>query len=185
MVYALGWLSVSGANSVIPPWVLKQFPLARQIIRQLRETSCERPDCPWCSIRHDATKELQRLFPSVPGFRPEPKDEKSGKSLQQAIVESAMKGEHVLGILPTGTGKSLCYQVPCLSRFQKTGALTVVISPLVALMEDQVKGLENKGHHCVAAINGLLSMLERRETLERIRLGEIGILLIASEQLRN
>lgn len=185
MAYALGWLSVSGANSVIPPWVLKQFPLARQIIRQLRETSCERPDCPWCSIRHDATKELQRLFPSVPGFRSEPKDEKSGKSLQQAIVESAMKGEHVLGILPTGTGKSLCYQVPCLSRFQKTGALTVVISPLVALMEDQVKGLENKGHHCVAAINGLLSMLERREILERIRLGEIGILLIAPEQLRN
>ncbi len=185
LAYALAWLSVAGANSVIPPWVLKQFPLARQIIRQLRETSCERPDCPWCSERHDAVKELRRLFPAIPGFRPEPRDEKSGKPLQQAIVEGAMHEEHVLGILPTGTGKSLCYQVPCLSRFEKTGALTVVISPLVALMEDQVKGLLDKGHHCAAAINGLLSMPERSEVLERIRLGDVGILVIAPEQLRN
>ena len=185
VAYALAWLSVAGTNSVIPPWVLKQFPLARQIVRQLRETSCKQPDCPWCSVRHDATKEMQRLFPAISGFRPEPRDKTSGKPLQQAIVEAAMHEEHVLGILPTGTGKSLCYQVPCLSRFQKTGALTVVISPLVALMEDQVKGLEDKGHHCVAAINGLLSMPQRSEALERIRLGDIGILLIAPEQLRN
>ena len=46
----------------------------------------------------------------------------------------------MLGILPTGTGKSICYQIPALSRFDKTGALTVVISPLVALMADQVQG---------------------------------------------
>ena len=56
-----------------------------------------------------------------------------------------MAGEHVLGILPTGTGKSLCYQIPALSRYYKTGALTVVISPLVALMADQVAGLEAHG----------------------------------------
>ena len=51
-----------------------------------------------------------------------------------------MAGRHVLGILPTGTGKSLCYQIPALSRYDKAGALTVVISPLVALMADQVAG---------------------------------------------
>ena len=49
-----------------------------------------------------------------------------------------MAGEHVLAILATGAGKSLCYQLPALSRYDKTGALTVVISPLVALMADQV-----------------------------------------------
>ena len=43
---------------------------------------------------------------------------------------------HVLGILPTGTGKSVCYQISALSRYDKTGAMTVVISPLVALMTD-------------------------------------------------
>ena len=78
--------------------------------------------------------------------------------MQQAIVEAAMRGEHVLGILPTGTGKSLCYQIPALSRYDKTGALTVVISPLVALMADQVEGLEKRGIACCRAINGLLSM---------------------------
>ena len=46
------------------------------------------------------------------------------RPMQQSIVEVAMAGEHVLGILPTGAGKSLCYQVPSLSRYDKTGALT-------------------------------------------------------------
>ena len=82
----------------------------------------------------------------LPGFRPEPAAP-SGRPLQQSIVEAAMAGRHVLGILPTGTGKSLCYQIPALSRYDKTGALTVVISPLVALMADQVAGLEARGIH--------------------------------------
>ena len=65
--------------------------------------------------------------------------------MRQSVVESAMAGEHALAILPTGTGKFVCYQVPALSRYDKTGALTVVISPLVALMADQVAGLEARG----------------------------------------
>ena len=73
--------------------------------------------------------------------------------MQQAIVEAAMAGEHVLAILPTGAGKSLCYQIPALSRYDKTGALTVVISPLRrAIMADQVAGLEARGiGSCVTA----------------------------------
>lgn len=96
-----------------------------------------------------------------------------------------MRGEHVLGILPTGTGKSLCYQIPALSRYDKTGALTVVISPLVALMADQVAGLEARGIASCAALNGLLSMPERADVLDRVRLGDIGILIVSPEQLRN
>ena len=105
--------------------------------------------------------------------------------MQQAIVEAALAGKHVLGILPTGTGKSLCYQIPALSRYDKTGALTVVISPLVALMADQVTGLERHGIDCCVAVNGLLSLPERSDALERVRLGDVGILLISPEQLRN
>ena len=105
--------------------------------------------------------------------------------MQQSIVEAAMAGEHVLGILPTGTGKSVCYQIPALSRYDKTGALTVVISPLVALMADQVRGLEARGIGSCVTINGLLSMPERKDALERVRLGDAGILIIAPEQLRN
>ena len=117
-------------------------------------------------------------------FRPEPADA-DGRPLQQAIVEAAMAGRHALGILPTGTGKSLCYQIPAISRYDKTGALTVVISPLVALMADQVAGLEKRGIECCVTVNGMLSMPERSQALERVRLGGAGILLIAPEQLRS
>ena len=60
-----------------------------------------------------------------------------------------MAGRDALAILPTGTGKSLCYQLPALSRYYKTGALTVVISPLVALMADSGGRSGTPGHHLV------------------------------------
>jgi len=185
LAYALAWLSVAGGNSVMPPWVRHQFPEAGRLIRQLRDTPCRDPECAWCRREHDALKQLQHWFGKSYAFRPEPVDKDSGQPLQQVIVESAMRGEHNLGILPTGTGKSLCYQIPALSRFVRTGALSVVISPLVALMEDQVKGLRERGIDCCAAINGLLNMPERADVLDRVRLGDVGILLIAPEQLRN
>lgn len=183
LAYALAWLSVAGGNSVMPPWVRHQFPQAGALIKRLRDSACADPSCAWCRERHDAQKELTRWF-GFPEFRPEPADD-DGRPLQQSIVEAAMRGEHVLAILPTGTGKSLCYQIPALSRFDKTGALTVVISPLVALMSDQVAGLEAKNIKSCAALNGLLSMPERADVLDRVRLGDIGILIVSPEQLRN
>ncbi|MFT3850783.1 MAG: RecQ family ATP-dependent DNA helicase [Propionivibrio sp.] len=185
LAYALAWLSVAGGNSVMPPWVRYQFPEAGRLVRQLRDIPCADPECAWCRREHDSRKQLKHWFGETYEFRPEPIDRHSGLPLQQVIVDSAMRGEHCLGILPTGTGKSLCYQIPALSRFVRTGALSVVISPLVALMEDQVKGLRERGIDGCAAINGLLSMPERADVLERVRLGDVGILLIAPEQLRN
>ena len=120
------------------------------------------------SKRHDHRSGLTRWF-GFPDFRPEPAGE-DGRPLQQAIVDVAMAGGNVLGILPTGAGKSLCYQLPSLSRYDKTGALTVVISPLVALMADQVAGLEAQGIGSCVTVNGLLSMPERVNVLERIRI---------------
>ncbi|WP_031404659.1 RecQ family ATP-dependent DNA helicase [Thiomonas sp. FB-Cd] len=183
LAYALAWLSVAGDNSVMPPWVRYQFPQACSLIQRLRDRACTDPTCAWCRERHDATRELRKWF-GFSAFRPEPAD-KDGRPLQQAIVEAAMHGDHALGILPTGTGKSLCYQIPALSRFDKTGSLTVVISPLVALMADQVTGLQGRGIDSCVAISGLLSMPERGEALDRIRLGDAGIVIVAPEQLRS
>ena len=149
----------------------------------MRDNACANPACEWCRERHDARKELTRWF-GFSDFRPEPADE-LGRPMQQSIVEAAMAGEHLLGILPTGTGKSLCYQIPALSRYDKTGALTVVISPLVALMADQVKGMEARNIGSCVTINGLLSMPERADALDRVRLGDAGILIISPEQLRS
>ena len=127
LAYALAWLSVAGGNSVMPPWVRHQFPEAGRLVRRLRDTACGAPACEWCRERRHAGKELARWF-GFDGFRPEPAGA-DGRPMQQSIVESAMAGKHLLGILPTGAGKSLCYQIPALSRYDKTGALTVVISP--------------------------------------------------------
>ena len=182
LAYALAWLSVAGGNSVMPPWVNHQFPEAGRQVRRLRDTACADPACGWCRERHDAQKELTRWF-GFPDFRPEPASD-DGRPMQRSIVEAAMAGEHVLGILPTGTGKSLCYQIPALSRYDKTGALTVVISPLVALMADQVAGMEAQGIGSCVTINGMLSMPERADALDRVRLGDAGILIISPEQLR-
>ena len=183
LAYALAWLSVTGGNSVMPPWVRHQFPEAGRLVRRLRDTACTDPACGWCREFHDAGKALRRWF-GFDGFRPEPADD-DGRPVQRAIVEEAMAGRHTFGILPTGTGKSLCYQIPALSRYDKTGALTVVISPLVALMADQVAGLEKHGIGCCVTINSLLSMPERADALDRVRLGDAGILLISPEQLRS
>ena len=183
LAYALAWLSVAGGNSVMPPWVRQQFPGAGRLLRRLRNTACTDANCEWCRERHDAGRGLTRWF-GFDDFRSEPAWE-DGRPLQQVVVQAAMAGEHALAILPTGAGKSLCYQLPALSRYDKTGTLTVVISPLVALMADQVAGLEARGIGSCVTVNGLLSMPERADALERVRLGDAGILLISPEQLRS
>ena len=183
LAYVLAWLSVAGGNSVMPPWVRHQFPEVGRLLRRLRDTPCHLPDCYWCRERHDAGLELRRWF-GFEQFRPEP-ETADGAPMQQAIVESAQGGEHLLALLPTGTGKSICYQLPALSRYDKTGALTVIISPLVALMADQVAGLAAQGIDSCVTINGLLSIPERADALDRVRLGDASMLLIAPEQLRS
>lgn len=168
-------------DSVMPPWVRMQFREASRIVRPLRDSNCGNPQCGGCADRNDPQKALQRWF-GFPAFRPEPADEQ-GRPLQERIVAEAMAGNSVLGILPTGTGKSVCYQIPALSRFDKTGALTVVISPLVALMADQVQGLQRAGISSAVTVNGMLSLPERHDAVEKLRMGDAAILLISPEQL--
>jgi len=183
MAYALSWISAAGGDSVMPPWVRAQFREAAQIVRKLRDNNCGDPECNYCRSNNNPKTALSRWF-GFESFRPEPVDE-FGRPLQERIVESAMRGESLLGILPTGTGKSICYQIPALSRFDKTGSLTVVISPLVALMADQVQGLARAGIASAVTVNGQLSLPERHDALDKVRLGVAAILLISPEQLRS
>ena len=183
LAYALAWISVAGGDSVMPPWVRHQFPRANRLVQRLRDTPCMDPGCAWCRTHNDPTALLSRWF-GFDGFRPKPAD-KAGRPLQEAIVSAGMAKAPVLGILPTGTGKSLCYQIPALAQFQKTGALTVVISPLVALMADQIDGMKRQGISSAVTVNGMLSLPERHEALEQVRLGAAALLLISPEQLRS
>lgn len=181
LAYACAWLPVSGGNSVLPPWIWRRFPQTAEIINTVRERHCGHADCGYCQENHDARRHLQRIF-ELDNFRNLP----DGTPLQKTLVEEAMAGTPLLGILPTSGGKSLCYQLPALVRNQRCGALTIVISPLQALMKDQVDNLKFKaGIEGVAAISGLLTLPERGAILEQIRMGDIALLYISPEQLRN
>ncbi|MEM7130377.1 MAG: RecQ family ATP-dependent DNA helicase [Chloroflexota bacterium] len=99
---------------------------------------------------------------------------------QAEIMACARRGEHVLAILPTGAGKSLCYQ---LLAFADPG-MTLVISPLIALMKDQIDNLPPKLQMQTLAINSTLSGQELRTATERIAQGDVKLIYAAPERLR-
>jgi ATP-dependent DNA helicase RecQ len=184
LAYALTWLRVAGSNSVLPPWVRHTYPATGDLIRRLREVPCGSESCAYCRKVHNAREQLKTFF-GWDDFRPVPANAR-GTSLQCDIVEAGMRDESLLAILPTGGGKSLCYQLPALVRNFRRGVLTIVISPLQALMKDQVDGLVRRtGTPFAAALSGLLTPLERGDVLRRVAMGEVAVLYVSPEQLRN
>ncbi len=103
-----------------------------------------------------------------PRFRP----------LQLQVIGPLLSGRHVLAVLPTGAGKSLCYQVPALL----TDGLTLVVSPLISLMQDQVAALRHRGI-AAAYLNGTLSSEDRRRILKLTLEGQVRLLYCAPERL--
>ena len=184
LAYCLAWLRVAGGNSVLPAWVREQFHDLVPALRQLRDSPCQSPDCLYCKTTHDPVAQLQRYF-GFPAFRAQPETPEGG-SLQQSIVQAGMLDKPMFAILPTGGGKSLCFQLPALVRYQRRGALTIVISPLQALMKDQVDNLRNKtGAPSAAALYGMLTSPERGEVIKAVQMGDIALLYVSPEQLRN
>lgn len=180
LAYILSWLRVSGGNSIIPPWVKHEFPEIRHWVRTLRY-ACGDESCDHCRTHHNSEALLKHYF----GFD-HYRALSDGRVLQKDIIDANLAGQSLLGILPTGGGKSICYQIPALHRYHRLGELTVVISPLKALMKDQVDNLNRAtGMESAAAINGSLTLPERGAVTEKVRLGDIGLLYISPEQLRN
>lgn len=105
---------------------------------------------------------------------------KSFRTGQQQVIESILRGEDVLTIMSTGSGKSICYQVPALIL----PGLTIVISPLISLMKDQVDAMKEMGIPC-NYINSSLSSEEFDEVLNGIKEEKYKILYIAPERLDN
>ena len=99
---------------------------------------------------------------------------------QSDIINSLIQGRDVLTLMPTGGGKSLCYQIPALIR----KGVGIVISPLIALMQDQVQALKQLNIEA-AYLNSTLSAEEIREIENRLRQGDITLLYIAPERLLN
>ena len=184
LAYALAWLRVAGGNSVLPPWVACSYPKTLEVITALRDVPCSDPACVWCRDQYDLPALLPRYFPNITRFRSRPAAP-DGRSLQRTIVENGFANRSTLAIMPTGGGKSLCFQLPALARYYRNGSLTVVISPLQSLMKDQVDNLGQRGITCAGYLNSLLSPLERRAMLDKLRLGDLGLIFVAPEQFRS
>ncbi len=107
------------------------------------------------------------------------------KHEQEEVVQAVLRGMNPLVVIATGGGKSLCYQLPALMLSCTQKGFTVVISPLQALMVDQVNGLTEKGLDFATFINGNISPKERQKRLEQLRNGEKDLLYISPEQLRS
>ncbi|MGO5500794.1 DNA helicase RecQ [Paratractidigestivibacter faecalis] len=101
---------------------------------------------------------------------------------QEQIVQATLAGRDVLAVMPTSAGKSICYQVPALVLAQRGGGLTVVVSPLISLMKDQVGSLRQYG---VAAsyLNSTLGPSEQADVLHGVASGAVTLLYVAPERL--
>ena len=99
---------------------------------------------------------------------------------QREVVDAVASGHDVMCVMPTGGGKSLCYQLPSLSR----PGTTIVVSPLIALMKDQVDSLQRLGIHA-KLINSSLNASEQAEVMQEMAAGELDLVYVAPERLRN
>ena len=116
----------------------------------------------------DRALQLLQTYFGYTSFRP----------AQESPVESLLKNEDVVAIMPTGAGKSICFQIPALCK----SGLTVVFSPLISLMKDQVDGLVDQNIQA-ALINSTLTQTEFNKTMYDVRSGNIKLLYIAPERL--
>ena len=103
---------------------------------------------------------------------------------QQAIVDHVTAGHDALVLMPTGGGKSLCYQVPAIARHRAGMGVTVVVSPLIALMHDQVGALEEVGVHA-AFLNSTLSLEDTQRIEREMMAGRMVMLYAAPERVTN
>ena len=114
-------------------------------------------------------EQLQNLF-GLDDFRP----------AQREVIEDVLASRDVLCVMPTGAGKSLCYQLPATIQ----GGLTIVVSPLISLMEDQVQQLRDEGIPA-ALLNSSLSASLQRQVMNELEAGFNGLLYVAPERLFN
>ena len=114
----------------------------------------------------DLREHLQNVF-GLDDFRP----------AQRGVIEDVLSGHDSLCVMPTGAGKSLCYQLPAVVL----GGLSIVVSPLISLMEDQVQQLRDEGIDA-CMLNSSLSASLQRETLREIEAGFEGLLYVAPER---
>lgn len=178
LAFSLALITTTERNSITPPWVLYTYPNVENVVRLLRHTCCA-DGCDYCRSLLDVHTNLKHFF-GYNQFRTY-----EGEPLQENAVRAAVTGKSLLAIFPTGGGKSLTFQLPALMESQTVHGLTVVISPLLSLMKDQVDNLAERGITEAVTINGLLDPVSRSLAIDRVQSGDASLLYIAPEMLRS
>lgn len=179
LAYALSLIDTTDERSVTPGWVLYNYPGVEYVMGVLRQKHCNEPDCEYCKRMLDVHHNLKAFF-GYDEFR-----RYEGEPLQERAARAAVEGRSLLAIFPTGGGKSLTFQLPALMAGRAVHGLTVVISPLLSLMKDQVDNLAKNGITDAVTINGLLDPISRMLAIQRVQDGEASLLYIAPEMLRS
>lgn len=183
LAYVFSLIHTKEDKSVLAYWVSKSLPKTQQILDDIRFNSCNEQTCTYCHSNLNPKKALHSYF-GYKDFRSFDKDEVV--SLQEKTVQAGLSERSFVAVFPTGGGKSLTFQLPALMKGSLARQLTVVISPLVSLMKDQVENLEIRfGITKAVAINGLLSPLERQDAIDRVENGDVQLLYLSPESLRS
>ena len=175
--FALAFIFFNDNYSAISSIILKKYPNVMRILK---------------GILFDPQKiKILKFSKNVFGiekFKEFETIDGSSKISQEQIIDSALRGESFIAVLPTGAGKTYTFQLPALIKANIYKPLTIVISPLKALMKDQVENFEQKEgcskNFKIYASSGDLSYPEKQIVLKGVRDGSVDILYIAPESLR-
>ncbi|BBG65330.1 ATP-dependent DNA helicase RecQ [Hydrogenimonas sp.] len=181
LAYILALLTPHIEIKAHPPKVLYDYP---EIVEKQRRL-CYNID----SLKNELSVISEEIF-GFSEFRIFPKLNPSLLSTntisQRDIIEAALRRDSFLAVLPTGGGKTFTFWLPAVIQASSYKALTVVISPLQALIEDHIKSFENKAaNYRAVAISGFMTPQERSEAIEQVANGVADILYIAPESLRS
>lgn len=177
LAFCLSIIIEESVRSIAPPWIVHKYKNYHSVMDMLRGTPCY--ICDYCIETMDTTKALNRFF----GY------EKyrlfKEQNLQEQAVNKQVDGKSIIVLFPTAGGKSITFQIPALIFGECVKGLTVVISPLQSLMNDQVKNLKDNQINDVGTINGGMNSLERMKTVEQVKKGDMSLLYISPESLRS
>ena len=177
LAYALSIIKNNKESINISKWVTNNFQSIYKVIETLRNIPCN--NCSYCSTNLNIFYMLNHIF-KYPSFR-----KYGNKPLQEQAAQSAINGESLLAIFPTGGGKSITFQLPALMQGKAVNGLTVVISPLQSLMKDQIDDLKKFDVTNATTINGLLDPIERKANFNLLIENKVNLIYIAPESLRS
>ncbi|WP_262272402.1 RecQ family ATP-dependent DNA helicase [Microvirga yunnanensis] len=185
LAWTLSWYRNRDRRAAPAVWLLESFPEFRAVLDDLGRRRCSEFACTHCRNAGTTLDRMACWFPPEPGTEAcfQPPFDLDSISFQERVMEAGIARRNILGILPTGTGKSRCFQVPALEHHARTGDLTVVISPLKALMRDQVQKAMANLTVGVECLHGDMDQVEQQKVAEAIQSGQTALLYISPERL--